>query len=130
MKSAICSFTLVAALAASLLAGCTSQEESIAKRRERLLALYPPGTTTRKDVTARWGQPARESFSRPSPGWAAHESAIVSQRCLTSEQRTGKPIASCERRHGADGLFGLCYCWFYYDRRDRLVDVDWQWASD
>jgi hypothetical protein len=121
----------VALLAATLLTSCASPEQYAAERRQRLLALYPPGVTTRADVTARWGQqPVTLTAQRPKAGWSAYEFPAIAQRCLASEQRTGKRVESCERRHGADGLFALCYCWFYYDRHDRLTDVEWQWASD
>ena len=118
-------------LVAGLIAGCVSPQQYEAERRQRLLTLYPPGATTRADVATRWGeQPATETAKRPSAGWSGHELPGVVQRCLASEQRTGKRIESCERRRGADGLFGLCYCWFYYDSRDRLVDTEWQRSSD
>jgi len=27
-------------------------------------------------------------------------------------------------------VFSLCYCWFYYDGADRVLDAEWQYASD
>jgi hypothetical protein len=119
-------------LVAGLLVGCASPDHyDPVKRREKLLVLYPPGKTTRADVTARWGdQPATTTAKRPAAGWAAYEFPGIAERCLASEKRTGKRVDSCERRLGTDGMFALCYCWFYYDRQDRIVDVEWQWSSD
>jgi hypothetical protein len=46
------------------------------------------------------------------------------------EKKLGRPIASFERYYGSDGLLGLCHCWFYFDDVGRLVDAEWQYASD
>ena len=128
IKLALTAFAL---LAATFLSGCTSYEHYVAERRQRLLTIYPPNVTTRADVMARWhGRAADYTYQRPSAGWAAHEYPYIGQRCLTSEQRTGKQVASCESRYGADGLFNLCDCWFYYDRRNRVLDADWVARGD
>ena len=115
------------------LSGCISSESYIQKRRQQLLDLYPPGITSRSDVQARWRN-IQPQFSevRPSTGWAdcRYPDSTVGQRCLAVEHRTGKEIQRCERYFGPDGLFSLCYCWFYYDSADRLVDAEWQWSTD
>ena len=40
--------------------------------------------------------------------------------------RSGKGF----RYVGPDGTFGLCYCWFYYDERDKVLDAEWQYHTD
>ncbi|MHB1080081.1 MAG: hypothetical protein ACYC67_11795 [Prosthecobacter sp.] len=55
---------------------------------------------------------------------------LMAALCLESERGTDKRVDSCEIHFGADGMFSLCYCWFYYDRHEELVDADWQWSSD
>ncbi len=102
-----------------------------AERRERLLALYPPGTLTRTDVHARFkDRPPTNLLTRPTEGWPASEYPIAAARAVESERRTGKEVQTVERYLTADGLFSLCYIWFYYDTDDRLTDTEWQWSSD
>jgi hypothetical protein len=113
------------------LVGCASREEYAAKRRQRLLALYPPGTTTRADVQNRWGKPPELSETRPASGWGGFAHPAVRVHAVASEQRTGKTVHRCERYFGPDGWSGgLCYCWYYYDDRDCIVDAEWQWHTD
>jgi hypothetical protein len=121
----------VAVLSLALLSACTSGAEYAAKRREGLLAAYPPGSPTRADVHERLkGRPPTDAFTRPGGGWAAFENQLVASRCLESERRTGNRVESVERYLRADGMFSLCYVWFYYDADERLADTDWQWSSD
>jgi hypothetical protein len=111
---------------------CGSLENYEADRRQRLLEIYPLGTTTRAEVQQKWGQ-AKWDFSetRPAAGWGAATNRFVGDRALISEQRTGQPVHRIEGQLAPDGLSGsLCRCWFYYDKDDRLVDVDWQWHTD
>ena len=118
-------------LMAGMLSGCGSTQEYAIQRSQRLLALYPVGVTTRSAVSARWGgDSGMKTAQRPSGGWNKHPTEEVARRCLASESRTGRRVQSYECRFGPDGLFSLCYCWFYYDRQDRLVDAEWQWSSD
>jgi hypothetical protein len=114
----------------SLISSCGSLENHEADRREQLLAIYPPGKTTRTDVQQRWGNPRWDfSETRPAAGWATNR--FVGARALTSEQRTGQPVHRIEGHLAPDGISGgLCRCWFYYNEDDRLVDVDWQWHTD
>src|SRR5437867_2786498 len=106
--------------------GCVSYERHAEARRQRLLSLYPPGISTRADVQARWGRINPEiSELRPAGGWAECRLPFVRERCATSERRTGKQVERCDLYWGPDGLVSLCYCWFYYDQSDRLLDVDW-----
>ena len=125
--------------------GCTPRGEyDPTIRRERLLAIYPPGQTSREDVRKRW-QPIEPEFkaTKPADGWSAeftviHRSgawesaspAVVRTYVMASEQRTGKPVESLECYVGPDGWFGLCYCWFYYDEGDQVVDAEWQYHTD
>ena len=115
-----------------VLVGCTTPEQYAAERRQRLLAAYPPGTTTRADVQQRWA-PIHPDISetRPASGWSACPQPLVRTRVAGSEQRTGSAVFRCERYFGPDGWSGgLCYGWFYYDDRDRIVDAEWQWHTD
>jgi hypothetical protein len=114
------------------LVGCTTAEQYAAERREGLLAVYPPGSTTRADVQTKWARRQPDvSETRPASGWAASGQPFVSSRVVTSEHRTGKQVYRCERYFGADGIAGgLCWCWFYYDDTDHLIDTDWQWHTD
>ena len=115
-----------------VLSGCGSLENYEVKRRDRLLEIYPPGQTTRADVQQKWGHTKWDfSETRPAAGWAAATNRFIGARALTSEQRTGQPVHRIEGDLAPDGLSGsLCRCWFYYDKDDRLVDVDWQWHTD
>jgi hypothetical protein len=124
-------FCLVAGLV-FVLTGCVSPTDNAARRREQLLAIYPPGKATRMDVQQKWS-PVRPDLSetRPTSGWSAAANPAVRERTLASEQRTGKTVARCERYFGPDGLSGgLCYCWFYFDDRDVVLDAEWQWHTD
>jgi hypothetical protein len=125
--------TLVLSWVTLVLSGCGSFANNEADRRQQLLAIYPPGKTTRADVQQRWGTDRQWDFSetRPAAGWAAATNAFVGGRALTSEQRTGQSVHRIEGELAPDGISGgLCRCWFYYDQNDRLVDVDWQWHTD
>jgi hypothetical protein len=113
-------------------AGCSSAADYDPKvRRDRLLAIYPPGQTTRADVQKKW-EPISPEFTvaRPADGWAALDKPRVSERIATSEQRTGKPVQLVDCYVGPDGFLGLCYCWFYYDAADKVVDAEWQYHTD
>src|SRR5688572_4390644 len=101
------------------------------KRRQRLLEMYPPGRATRADVHRKWERTRWEvSEPRPVSGWTALTNAWIRTRALNSEQRTGKTVHLVESQLAPDGLFSLCVCWFYYDDKDRIVDVEWQWHTD
>jgi hypothetical protein len=114
------------------LIGCTTPEQYAAQRRQRLLAAYPPGTTTRADVQKRWSPTQPDiSETRPASGWSASPQPFARARVAASEQRTSSTVYSCDRYFGPDGRSeGLCWCWFYYDDRERLVDAEWQWHTD
>jgi len=123
---------LIMLAAATLVGGCTSSADyDPTVRRERLLALYPPGQTSRADVQARW-RPIEPEFSalRPENGWEALGRPRVCEHVAASEARTGKRVQSLECYVGPDGLFGLCYCWFYYDEGDQVLDAEWQYHTD
>lgn len=116
-----------------MISGCYSQksfDDHAEMRRQRLLEMYPPRVTTKKDVRAKWNVPPEVEASRPKGGWDAHPEGWVRSYGAKAEKRIGRPISKLERYYGADGMFSLCYCWFYYDSRDRLLDAEWQWSSD
>jgi hypothetical protein len=122
---------------AVVFAGCSSAAMYDPKvRRERLLLIYPPGQTTRADVQRKWAPITPEfAVARPVDGWAALDEPRVRDRIAASEQRTGKPVHLVDCYVGPDSrssfdFLGLCYCWFYYDAADRVVDVEWQYHTD
>jgi hypothetical protein len=120
----------LSALVALVLVGCVSMEEQAAKRREQLLAAYPPGKTTRADIQQTWTRP-NLSATRPTNGWSAFTPSFVGHRVGVSEQRTGRTVHHFDRYLAPDGISGgLCLLWFYYDEHDKLVDTEWQWHTD
>jgi len=129
MSRAGAALSLLAALL--LLGGCGGSLADHARARSaELAAQVPPGKTTRADVQARFGPtPPPISMTRPPDGWARILSRVAS-KAVASERRTGRTPARVERYLTPDGLFSLCYCWFYYDADDRVIDVEWEYASD
>lgn len=128
-------------LAIPTLAGCFSSKYDPAYRHQKLLELYPLGTTTRADVAAKWGKKKPDfSIERPAAGWLSlapfsvdgRQANIVFfvERALNVEKRVGVSVYRMERFWGTDGLSSLCYCWFYYGQDDKLIDVEWQYKSD
>jgi hypothetical protein len=122
----ICATTAVA------VGGCASAAHyDPVIRRQQLLAMYPPGVTTRADVRRKWASDTPEfTATRPAAGWATVEKPGIGDRVRASEQRTGKPVERVDRFFAPDGLFALCYCWSYYDGDDKVVDAEWQFHSD
>ena len=117
--------------------GCSSAAMYDPKvRRDQLLLIYPPGQTTRADVQKRWAPITPEfTVACPADGWAALDKPRVRERIAASEQRTGKPVQLVDCYVGPDSrssfdFLGLCYCWFYYDAADGVVDVEWQYHTD
>jgi hypothetical protein len=126
MKS-ILTLLLISSLAT---VGCASYQEHAAKRTARLREVYPPGTP-KAEVQSRWGQMKPDfSATRPDQGWDACANRFIAKKLQNEEASTGKSIASVDRYWGPDGLWSLCYCWFYYDSADKIVDVEWQYKSD
>jgi hypothetical protein len=115
-----------------VLNGCIPAKYNAVERRQRLLVIYPPGTTTRADVQKRLapGQP-EASEARPPTGWDACPKPWIQERVSRSEQRTGTPVYRCEGYLLPDGASGgLCLLWFFYDKQDRISDVEWQYHTD
>ena len=124
---------LPAIAACIMITGCYSQksiDDHAEMRRQRLLEMYPVRKTTQKDVETRFGHPAEVMSTRPAGGWDAEADNWVKTYAARAEVRFGRKIAKVERYIGADGMFSLCYCWFYYDSSNRLLDAEWQWSSD
>ena len=114
-----------------LVTGCSSPGSyDTGIRRQRLLEMYPVRKTTQQDVAKRWKDSPEKSAVRPKDGWKTHPDTSVAEFTAHAEKRIGKKIAKVERYFGADGMFSLCYCWFYYDASGRLLDAEWQWSSD
>jgi hypothetical protein len=128
------SFLMIAAVLVLVTASSCSPFESTeayeARRRSRLLEMYPLRTTTRADVEKRFSHKPESTFQRPAKGWEAHENHLAAFYGARAEKRIGKKIPLADHYYGADGLFSLCYCWFYFDHRGHLLDTEWQWSSD
>jgi len=128
MKS-IFALTLLCGLAVGC-ASSASYQEHAAQRTARLRAMYPPGMS-RAEVQSKWGKTKPDfSAARPDAGWKAYPNTYLARKIQDEEAATGKSIASVERYWGPDGLMSLCYCWYFYDSIDRIVDVEWQYKSD
>src|SRR5688500_4658200 len=85
-------------------AGCSSAAMYDPEvRRERLLAIYPPGRTTRADVQKKWAPTGPElTVARPADGWAALDKPRVREHVTASERRTGKPVRLVDCYAGPD----------------------------
>jgi hypothetical protein len=68
--------------------------------------------------------------SRPSEGWDAHTNRYIAKQLQNMEASTGKKIETVDRYWGPDGFLSLCYCWYYYDSANKIVDVEWEFKSD
>jgi hypothetical protein len=124
---------IVVIWASMMISSCYSQksfDDHAEMRRQRLLEMYPPRSTMKKDVRAKWKVPPQVEVSRPAGGWESHSEWWIRSYGSKAETRIGRRIPKLERYYGADGMFSLCYCWFYYDSSDRLIDAEWQWSSD
>ncbi|GAA5482200.1 hypothetical protein [Haloferula sargassicola] len=113
-----------------LAAGCASYETHAARRTAGLREMYPPGTS-RQEVQRKW-KPVEPDFSaaRPGQGWRAYPNDFIARKLAGVEVRTGKRVALVERYWGPDGFVSLCWCWYFYDSTERVIDVEWQYKSD
>jgi hypothetical protein len=110
--------------------GCASYQEHAAKRTARLREIYPQGMS-KEAVQSRWQRIKSDfSASRPDNGWNTHPNQYIAKKVQSEEASTGKSIASVDRYWGPDGLWSLCYCWYFYDAAGKIVDVEWQYKSD
>lgn len=105
------------------------------ERNARLRAAYPAGIprmVVHAKLTTESGVEMVPVLSgvRPETGWATVPQVPGGNWCLRAEERTKQTITSFERYSRADGMFSLCYYWFYYNRGDSLVDAEWQYQSD
>ena len=118
-------------LFASLLSSCASVEEHARERNDKLRALYPPAITNRAAVEERL-KPLQPHVSevRPNSGWTDSHNPALAERALAAERRTRKQVDVVDVYLAPDDLFSLCYCLFYYDGASRVVDAEWQYASD
>lgn len=119
--------------------GCSSHEKFVAshaKKKAALVAAFPVGMS-RAEVHAILQGDAHSTTpvpmsvgTRPASGWVGEPPVPGGSWCAAAEERTGRVVTSFEHCSMVDGLFSLCYYWFYYDENDTLVDVDWQYRSD
>ncbi len=128
MKSIASAFILTLALT-----GCSfhqSVQQDAALHTDRLRVDYPPGMS-KQEVQSKWGQIKPDfSASRPSSGWSAYPSRYLAEKLESAEARTGKRIDSVNRYWGLYTSMSLCYCWYFYDSSEKIVDVEWQYKSD
>jgi hypothetical protein len=110
---------------------CKSTEEIGLEKREQLLKVYTINVTTREEVAGRWS-PLKPDISRnrPDSGWETAKEPFIANRLSSVERKTGKTVESVDRYFGSDGLLSLCRCWFFFDDSGRLIDLEWNYASD
>jgi len=126
-----CVSLLVAIVAPLAFGGCESYEAYAARRTDGLRQFFPPNVTTRDDVRAKMA-PIKPDWTelRPEGGWAQHKNQYLAKTIPLIEGRTGREIARMDRYSRPDGLVSLCFCWFYFDSTDLMVDVEWMYQSD
>ena len=114
---------------AVLLLGC-AHDGSVARyasaRTEELRAQFPPGKATRAEVTARAGDQPQFSLARPSLGWQQEFIRDVEDRSGLIVARAEKYISPMATSAGLT----LAHVWYFYDRFDVLVDVEWERMGD
>ena len=110
--------------------GCESHQDYVAARTAALRKMYPQGTA-REEVQAKWGAINPDfSTSRPVAGWDAHQNRFIAEKLKDLEASSGKRIEFVDRYWGSDSSMSLCYCWYFYDSGNKIVDVEWQYKSD
>jgi hypothetical protein len=111
-----------------LLLGCAHESvaQDAAARTNALRAQFPPGKATRTDVIARAGDHPQIALVRPSLGWSQPFIRDV-------EDRTGLVVARAEKYvspMATSAFYTLAHVWYFYDRADTLVDVEWERMGD
>jgi hypothetical protein len=134
-SAAPAALALLAACALSSACASSAQDAQYAlRRRDEMLAVYPPGKTTRTDVRARWSVEPDVVAIREDAGWLRGHPSAAARHAVASERRTGKPVARVERYSGPDptgsSFISLCHGWFFYDDADQVIDVEWEYMSD
>ena len=111
-----------------LLVGCA--HESVAldanARTNELRARFQPGKATRAEVMERAGGQPQISLARPSTGWTHAFIRDV-------EDKSGLIVARAEKYispMATSVWFTLAHVWYFYDRFDVLVDVEWERMGD
>jgi hypothetical protein len=116
-----------------MLEGCAtsqSSEDWAAERTAKLRIIYPPGMS-KEEIDAKFGKSKPDfSAARPHGGWSAYSNPYIIKKIQAVETSTGKTVQLVERYWGPDGLLSLCYCWFFYDAGNKVIDVEWQYMSD
>ncbi len=108
-----------------------SHKEHTEKRNAILLTIYPPGITTREDVQKKWEPITAQIIAdRPVEGWAEFPNSCISSRAIKVEKMSRNRVYLLEKYWGPDGFFDLCYCWFFYDKENKIIDAQWQYCSD
>ena len=111
-----------------LASACASQNVALdgSARTDALRARFVPGKATRAEVMQRAGGHPEISLARPSTGW---EHAFIRD----VEDKSGLIVARAEKyvsEAATSMYFTLEHVWYFYDRFDVLVDVQWQRMGD
>ena len=113
---------------ALLAAGCAHESATLDAhaRTNALRARFPPGKATRAEVMERAGASPEISLARPSTGWTHAFIRDV-------EDKSGLIVARAEKYvspMATSMYFTLAHVWYFYDRFDVLVDVEWERMGD
>lgn len=115
---------LVVLLAAAC--GGQSVQMDANARTNELRARFPPGKATRAEVMERVGGRPEISLARPSTGWSPAFIRDV-------EDKSGLIVARAEKYvspMATSAWYTLAHVWYFYDRFDVLVDVEWERMGD
>lgn len=113
---------------ALLSAACASQsvQQDANARTSELRARFAPGKATRAEVMERAGGRAEISLARPSTGWTHAFIRDV-------EDKSGLIVARAEKYvspMATSAFYTLAHVWYFYDRFDVLVDVQFERMGD
>jgi len=108
--------------------GCAHESvaQDTASRTNALRAQFAPGKATHADVVTRNGSKPQIALERPSLGWSQPFIRDV-------EDRTGLVVARAEKYispMATSAFFTLAHVWYFYDRADVLVDVQFERMGD
>ncbi len=106
-----------------------------AYRTNMLREMYPPEITSREDIHKKIESKPVLLERRPVAGWKNHGDISMAQNIQEIEKTSSKEIQYVEMYLLPDpkssfDFFSLCRIWFYYDSRDKIVDLEWVYQSD
>ncbi len=118
------------------ISGCTSPKMyDKAYRTNTLREMYPPEITSREDIHKKIESKPSLLEKCPDVGWDHHKNVSLVQKIQEIEKTSSKEILYVEMYSLPDpkssfDFFSLCRIWFYYDSKDKIVDVEWTYQSD